>query len=1543
MTQGIIVSPANRGVQVVVTDENNVQLLIDSNRGVNLEIVPQPRIEVLVDKGVEGAQGPVGPQGPQGPQGTAATVTAGTTTTGLAGTNAIVTNSGTSSAAVFDFTIPRGDTGATGAGVATGGTTGQFLQKASNANYDTTWATITGTLVYQGSWNASTNTPTLTSSVGTNGYYYVVGTSGSTNLNGITDWVVGDWAIFNGSVWQKIDNTDLVSSVNGQTGVVVLNAADVGALSTLTSTDGSVTITSPNSVTRDLSVAVAGSTTNVLCLVRNTTGAILTKGTVVYISGATGQNPTVSKALATSDATSAQTLGMMTADLANNSNGYVTVIGLITNIDTSAYTDGQQLYLSGTTAGTVTGTKPYAPIHLVYVAVVEHAHPTQGKLFVKVQNGYELDEIHNVSAQTPSNGQTIVYNSTTQLWENNTVSLGIGVNGTLPVANGGTGATTLTGYVKGSGTTPLTASATIPSGDITGLGTMAIQNANAVAITGGAIDNTTIGATTPSTGVFTTLTATGQTDLGGPVGNPVLKVFGSTPIQFIDVEGSTTGTTRLRSWSTNASSSSLLFQTRATGNFTFATGGSSGNVQAFIAHTTSAVNYVQVTGAATLVGGPTISAQGSDFNIPLRLQSKGISAVEIGNPAGWAGFAVTTTNNPNRIALNAPATGFIPTFSTAGVDTNAGMAFISKGTGAIDLAAGSSGVNISNGGTVTAITPTAAGSGYTSVPSCAISAPTTAGGVQATGGPNMGLSTVVIASGGSGYTVGDVLTLSGGTGTAATVTVATLSGSAVATVTITTLGAYTVLPTNPVTLTGGTGSGATLTVNTYAIRTNTFNITNAGSGYVEQPTVTFSGGGGSGAAAYATVGSGTVVKSIGSTMDFYTANAGVGFRIADSLGTGVNYWQVGGGYTSPFLWARGSTNTNGNITSNGTGNISIYTNGGSQLQFNVAHTASAVNYVELTGAPTVNAPTIGSRGSDSNINFAYSSKGTGGHDFYTAGTSFSRQFTVAHTASAVNYVQVTGAATGGRVTISSQGSDANVPVVIGTKGSGSLNVRTNDSATTQFAVTSTASAVNYINVTGATTTNAPVLSALGSDTNIPLVLQPKGTGALQAQQTDSTATGGNARGANAVDWQMSRGGAAQVASSSYSVISGGIQNTSSAYGTVICGGLANTSSGTLSFVGGGQLNQATRDNSVVVGGSTNTAVGIYNFIGGGFTNTGTANAAVTTQSATMNGTTAVTLAASNASIKVGQYISGTSIASDTYVAAVSGTSLTLSKNASGSSTSTLSFFTPHGVVVGGGNNQATGSYSFIGGGGDAGTAANRNVASGDWSVVAGGTKNTASGIGSFIGGGGTNGGSVFPNTASGIGSVVVGGFSNTASGFGASILGGNSGNANASYSAVLSGLGATNRGIDGAVNFNASIASVAGDAQCGIYTLRKSTTDATASVLTCNGNAAGTTNQVILPNNSAYAFRGEIVSGVTGGGNSKSWTIEGLIKRGANAASTTLVGSTVTSMYADAGAVTWTIALSADTTNGGLAVTFTGQAATTIRTVCRINTVEMTY
>ena len=86
-----------------------------------------------------------------------------------------------------------------------------------------------GGVTYKGTWNASANSPALASGVGTQGNYYVVNVAGSTNLDGITDWQIGDWAIFNGTVWEKVDNTDAVTSVNGQVGAVVLTASNVGA------------------------------------------------------------------------------------------------------------------------------------------------------------------------------------------------------------------------------------------------------------------------------------------------------------------------------------------------------------------------------------------------------------------------------------------------------------------------------------------------------------------------------------------------------------------------------------------------------------------------------------------------------------------------------------------------------------------------------------------------------------------------------------------------------------------------------------------------------------------------------------------------------------------------------------------------------------------------------------------------------------------------------------------------------------------------------------------------------------------------------------------------------------------------------------------------------------------------------------------------------------------------------------------------------------------------------------------------------------------
>lgn len=192
-----------------------------------------------------------------------------------------------------------------------------------------------------------------------------------------------------------------------------------GGIRTITSVDGSVTISS-DGTTADLSVVggAGGATTNVVALVRNRTGAAIPKGTVVYISGATGQTSTISLALATSDATSAQTLGLTSDLIPNNETGYVVSFGYISDVDTSAYTDGQQLYLSPTIAGGMTAVKPHAPDHLVYVAVVEYAHQNHGKLFVKVQNGYELDEIHDVAISGVLNLDILQYDGASGLWRN---------------------------------------------------------------------------------------------------------------------------------------------------------------------------------------------------------------------------------------------------------------------------------------------------------------------------------------------------------------------------------------------------------------------------------------------------------------------------------------------------------------------------------------------------------------------------------------------------------------------------------------------------------------------------------------------------------------------------------------------------------------------------------------------------------------------------------------------------------------------------------------------------------------------------------------------------------------------------------------------------------------------------------------------------------------------------------------------------------------------------------------------------------------------
>ncbi|MFZ9212146.1 MAG: hypothetical protein ACO22M_06815, partial [Candidatus Nanopelagicaceae bacterium] len=284
---------------------------------------------------------------------------------------------------------------------------------------------------YKGTWSASTNTPTLANGTGDTGDVYICNSPGTVNFGagGIT-FAVGDYVIYSGTIWQRS---------SGAVGTVTSVAASI--------TGDSVTISgSPVTTSGTLAFAFAGTgaqyikgdgtlatfpTTidqakNLITEIYNNTGATLTKGTIVYITGGQGNLPTVSKALATSDATSAQTYGVVQSDITNMNNGYVVVAGRLSDIDTQAYANGTQLYLSPTTAGTWTSTKPTAPNHMVYVGIIVRSHPTQGVVEIKIQNGLELIELADVSALTPSNNDGLFYESSTSLWKNKSIATVLG-------------------------------------------------------------------------------------------------------------------------------------------------------------------------------------------------------------------------------------------------------------------------------------------------------------------------------------------------------------------------------------------------------------------------------------------------------------------------------------------------------------------------------------------------------------------------------------------------------------------------------------------------------------------------------------------------------------------------------------------------------------------------------------------------------------------------------------------------------------------------------------------------------------------------------------------------------------------------------------------------------------------------------------------------------------------------------------------------------------------------------------------------------------
>ena len=437
-------------------------------------------------------------------------------------------------------------------------------------------AAVLGALSYQGTWNASTNTPTLTSSVGTKGYYYVVSVAGSTNLNGITDWVIGDWAVFNGSVWQKVDNTDAVTSVNGYTGTVVLTYSDVGAFpATSTTGTGNVVLATGSTQTNptisnyenftpttapaysegrvwydstekalafynDSSLQAVHVNQDLIFKVINNTGSTIPNGSPVYVTGTSSGQTYPNVALAKADvAATSSVIGLTNGAIANGAFGYVTSQGTIDNVNTSTFTVGQVLYLSPYSAGQLMNTVPPTGI-TVQVGVATYIDSTAGHIYVK---------------------------QTTPL----AIPASI-ITGTLGVDHGGTGATTLTGYVKGSGTSAMTASSTIPTTDLSGTITNAQLANSAITING---TSTSLGGSI-SVGTVTSVTGT----------SPVVSSGGATPaISMPAATTSVNGYLTSTDWTT--------FNNKGSGSVTSVSG-------------TGTVNGLTLTGTVTTTGSLTL-------------------------------------------------------------------------------------------------------------------------------------------------------------------------------------------------------------------------------------------------------------------------------------------------------------------------------------------------------------------------------------------------------------------------------------------------------------------------------------------------------------------------------------------------------------------------------------------------------------------------------------------------------------------------------------------------------------------------------------------------------------------------------------------------------------------------------------------------------------------------------------------------------------------------------------------------------------------------
>lgn len=236
----------------------------------------------------------------------------------------------------------------------------------------------------------------------------------------------------------------------------------------------------------------------------------LVQGRVVYLVGSDGTNPTVRYARANTDLTSANTFGVMTEDATGGSKAFCTTFGLVRNINTNNLTEGGLVWLSKDTAGAMTAVRPTAPNHGVEIGFCIRKHATQGVVFVTVQNGYELNELHDVYAPSPSNNQGLLWKTANSRWEAAIVDTSMTNEGILGVGAGTGGSAIITSNTSGANGVSIQQGNNISIGEVTSSNGGMIQISTNAGLLG-------VGAGTSTTSVITsnTVASTGVTLAAG--------------------------------------------------------------------------------------------------------------------------------------------------------------------------------------------------------------------------------------------------------------------------------------------------------------------------------------------------------------------------------------------------------------------------------------------------------------------------------------------------------------------------------------------------------------------------------------------------------------------------------------------------------------------------------------------------------------------------------------------------------------------------------------------------------------------------------------------------------------------------------------------------------------------------------------------------------------------------------------------------------------------------------------------------------------------